>query len=122
MDGSASRFIYLLLDAGIEEQNAPKKFIRVKQPVRVKDGDKWAEFKYYNKGFRLDFTIDFEHPAIGKDVRHYQMDFWHKRSYNKSVAPRTFGFMKDIEYLQSRKSWQADKVWITRLYWIIIAF
>ena len=61
----ASPFIYLLLDAGIEEQNAPKKFIRIKKNIRVEDGDKWAEFKPYN-GFRLDFTIDFNHPAISK--------------------------------------------------------
>ena len=74
MDGSASPFIYLLLDAGIEEQNAAKKFIRIKEYVRVEDGDKWAEFKPYN-GFRLNFTIDFDHPAIGKNVRNYDMEF-----------------------------------------------
>ena len=102
MDGSSSPFIYLLLDAGIEEQNAPKKFIRVKQPVRVEDGDKWAEFKPYNQGFRLDFTIDFEHPAIGKDVRHYQMDFSAQAFVQQISRARTFGFMKDIEYLQSQ--------------------
>lgn len=101
MDGSASPFIYLLLDAGIEEQNAAKKFIRIKEKVRVEDGDKWAEFKPYN-GFHLDFTIDFEHPAIGKDVRNYAMDFSTQAFVQHISRARTFGFMKDIEYLQSQ--------------------
>lgn len=101
MDGSASPFIYLLLDAGIEEQNALKKFIRIKEKVRVEDGDKWAEFSPYN-GYRLDFTIDFEHPAIGKDVRNYVMDFSAQAFVQQISRARTFGFMKDIEYLQSQ--------------------
>lgn len=101
MDGSASPFIYLLLDAGIEEQNAEKKFIRIKEKVRVEDGDKWAEFTPYN-GFHLDFTIDFEHPAIGKDVRNYAMEFSTQAFVQQISRARTFGFMKDIEYLQSQ--------------------
>lgn len=67
MDGSSSPFIFLLLDAGIEEQNAAKKFIRIKEKVRVEEGDKWAEFKPYN-GFKLDFTIDFNHPPIASNI------------------------------------------------------
>ncbi|WP_204319270.1 UDP-3-O-acyl-N-acetylglucosamine deacetylase, partial [Escherichia coli] len=63
MDGSASPFVFLLLDAGIEELNSAKKFLRLKETVRVEDGDKWAELSPHN-GFRLDFTIDFNHPAI----------------------------------------------------------
>lgn len=86
---------------GIEEQNAAKKFIRIKQYVRVEDGDKWAEFKPYN-GFRLDFTIDFDHPAIGKDVRNYEMNFSAQAFVHQISRARTFGFMKDIEYLQSQ--------------------
>jgi len=101
MDGSASPFIYLLLDAGIEEQNAPKKFIRIKQKVRVEDGDKWAEFSPYN-GFRLNFTIDFNHPAISKNVRNYVLDFSAQAFVQQISRARTFGFMKDIEYLQSQ--------------------
>lgn len=101
MDGSASPFIYLLLDAGIEEQNAAKKFIRVKQKIRVEDGDKWAEFTPYN-GFHLDFTIDFNHPAISEKVRHYAMDFSVQAFVHQISRARTFGFMKDIEYLQSQ--------------------
>jgi len=90
-----------ILDAGIEEQNAPKKFIRIKKNVRVEDGDKWAEFKPYN-GFRLDFTIDFNHPAISKNVRNYVMDFSAQAFVHQISRARTFGFMKDIEYLQSQ--------------------
>lgn len=101
MDGSASPFVYLLLDAGIEEQNAAKKFIRIKKKIRVEDGDKWAEFEPYN-GFRLDFTIDFNHPAISENVRHYSMDFSAQAFVQQISRARTFGFMKDIEYLQSQ--------------------
>lgn len=101
MDGSAAPFIYLLLDAGIEEQQAAKKFIYVKKKVRVEDGDKWAELKPYN-GFRLNFTIDFQHPAISGDVTHYTLDF-SSQSFIKQISrARTFGFMKDIEHLQSQ--------------------
>lgn len=100
MDGSASPFVYLLLDAGIEEQEAAKKFIRIKKAIRVEDGDKWAEFKPYN-GFKLDFTINFKHPAISNDVAHYQLDFSTKAFIQQISRARTFGFMRDIEYLQS---------------------
>ncbi|TCP95014.1 UDP-3-O-[3-hydroxymyristoyl] N-acetylglucosamine deacetylase [Cricetibacter osteomyelitidis] len=101
MDGSASPFVYLLLDAGIEEQNVAKKFIRIKKKVRVEDGDKWAEFEPYN-GFKLDFTIDFNHPVISKKVCHYAMDFSAQAFVQQISRARTFGFMKDIEYLQSQ--------------------
>ncbi len=72
MDGSAAPFVYLLLDAGIDELNCAKKFVRIKETVRVEDGDKWAEFKPYN-GFSLDFTIDFNHPAIDSSNQRYAM-------------------------------------------------
>lgn len=101
MDGSSSPFIYLLLDAGIEEQNAPKKFIRIKDTVRVEEGDKWAEFKPYNHGLKLDFTIDFTHPMITKDVRNYKIDFSAQNFIQQLSRARTFTFMKDVEYLQS---------------------
>lgn len=101
MDGSASPFIYLLLDAGIEEQNAPKKFIRIKQTVRVEEGDKWAEFKPYSHGLKLDFTIDFTHPMITKEVRNYKMEFSAQHFIQQLSRARTFTFMKDVEYLQS---------------------
>lgn len=101
MDGSSSPFIYLLLDAGIEEQNAAKKFIRIKQTVRVEEGDKWAEFKPYSQGLKLDFTIDFTHPMITKAVRNYKMDFSAQNFIQQLSRARTFTFMKDVEYLQS---------------------
>lgn len=101
MDGSASPFIYLLLDVGIEEQNALKKFIRIKETVRVEENDKWAEFKPYHNGLKLDFTIDFNHPMINKDVRHYQMEFSAQNFVQQLSRARTFTFMKDVEYLQS---------------------
>lgn len=101
MDGSSSPFIYLLLDAGIEEQDAPKKFIRIKESVRVEEGDKWAEFKPYNHGLKLDFTIDFTHPMITKAVRNYKMEFSAQHFIQQLSRARTFTFMKDVEYLQS---------------------
>ena len=74
MDGSASPFIFLLQSAGVEELNAPKRFIRVKKPVRVEEGDKWAEFVPHD-GFRVDFQIDFDHPVISQTRQHMVMDF-----------------------------------------------
>ncbi len=101
MDGSASPFVYLLQSAGIEELNAAKKFIRIKKSVRIEDGDKWAEIRPYN-GFRLDFTIDFNHPAIDSDDQKLVFDF-SSQSFIKDISrARTFGFMRDIEYLQSK--------------------
>lgn len=67
MDGSASPFVFLLQSAGLEAQNAPKRFIRVKKPIRVDEGDKFASLEPHS-GFRLSFTIDFEHPADRKSV------------------------------------------------------
>ncbi|MGM7448666.1 UNVERIFIED_ORG: UDP-3-O-[3-hydroxymyristoyl] N-acetylglucosamine deacetylase [Idiomarina abyssalis] len=99
MDGSSHPFVYLLQSAGIEEQSAAKKFIRIKQPVRVEDGDKWAELLPHD-GFRIDFAIDFEHPAIADTGQTVSMDF-SANSFIKEISrARTFGFMKDIEYLR----------------------
>jgi len=101
MDGSAAPFVYLLLDAGVEELNSAKKFLRVKQAVRVEDGDKWAEVKPYN-GFSLDFTIDFKHPAIDASSQNYRLNFSTEAFIRQISRARTFGFMRDIEQLQSR--------------------
>jgi UDP-3-O-[3-hydroxymyristoyl] N-acetylglucosamine deacetylase len=101
MDGSASPFVYLLLDAGIEELSSAKKFLRLKDTVRVEDGDKWAELSPHN-GFRLDFTIDFNHPAIDASTQRYRLDFSADSFVRQISRARTFGFMRDIEYLQSR--------------------
>ncbi|KXF80081.1 UDP-3-O-acyl-N-acetylglucosamine deacetylase [Enterovibrio coralii] len=101
MDGSASPFIYLLQSAGIETLNAPKRFVRIKKPVRIEDGDKWAELLPYD-GFRLDFAIDFNHPAIESEQQNLVLDFSSKSFIKDISRARTFGFMRDIEYLQSR--------------------
>jgi len=100
MDGSAGPFVFLLQSAGIVEQDAPKRFLRVLVPVEVRDGDKWARFDPFN-GFKLDFTIDFPHPVFGSENRHVIIDFA-EHSYVKEVArARTFGFMQDVEAMRA---------------------
>lgn len=101
MDGSASSFIYLILEAGIEYLNAPKKFLRIKETIRVEDGDKWAEIRPANN-FSIDFTIDFKHPAIDNTEQRFYIDISADNFMNQISRARTFGFMKDIEYLQSQ--------------------
>ena len=99
LDGSAAPFVFLIQSAGIEEQNAAKKFIRVTRPVEVKDGDKWARFTPY-EGYRLDFSIVFHHPAIDKSAQKAEIDFA-EHSYVREVArARTFGFMQEVEWLR----------------------
>lgn len=100
LDGSASPFIFLLQSAGIEELNKPKKFIKVTKTVRVEDGDKWAEMRPF-EGFKVDFAIDFVHPAIAQTQQHCVMDF-SKDSYIEEVSrARTFGFMRDLETMNA---------------------
>lgn len=102
MDGSAGPFVFLIQSAGIEEQNAPKKFIRIKQPVMVEDGDKWARFDPFH-GFKVGFTIEFEHPIFKGRCQEAVVDF-STTSFVKEVSrARTFGFMRDIEYLRERR-------------------
>ena len=99
LDGSAAPFAFLIQSAGIEEQNAAKKFIRVTRPLEVRDGDKWARFTPYD-GYRLSFTIDFKHPAIDKSAQEATIDFA-EQSYVREVSrARTFGFMQEVEYLR----------------------
>lgn len=100
MDGSANPFVYLLLEAGISEQKQAKKFIRIKRPVRVEDGDKWAEFRPFN-GFRIDFAIDFNHPVISETRQHMKLDFSAAGFIKEISRARTFGFLQDIEYLRA---------------------
>ncbi|CUB05893.1 UDP-3-O-acyl-N-acetylglucosamine deacetylase [Marinomonas fungiae] len=100
MDGSASPFVFLLQSAGIEEQEAPKKFIRIKKLIRVEDGDKYASLEPFN-GFRLSFTIDFQHPAIDEEVQFTSVDFSTTTFVKEISRARTFGFMKDIEYFKN---------------------
>ncbi len=100
MDGSAAPFVYLLQSAGIEEQNAAKRYIRVLRPVRVEEGDKWAEIVPHN-GFRLTFKIEFDHPVFRQSAKELSFDFA-EQSYCKEISrARTFGFMRDVEYLRS---------------------
>jgi UDP-3-O-[3-hydroxymyristoyl] N-acetylglucosamine deacetylase len=99
MDGSAAPFVLLLQQAGIEEQPAPKRFVRVKHRVEVRDGDKWARLDPY-EGLRFAFSIVFNHPVIDRTGQSVEVDFA-KTSYLKEIArARTFGFMQDVEALR----------------------
>ena len=99
MDGSAGPFVFLLQSAGIEEQNAAKRFIRIKKAVKVQEGDKWASFEPF-EGFKVGFSIDFNHPIISKRTSRAEIDF-STTSFVKEVSrARTFGFMRDIEMLR----------------------
>jgi UDP-3-O-[3-hydroxymyristoyl] N-acetylglucosamine deacetylase len=101
MDGSAGPFVFLIQSAGIQEQNAAKKFIRIKKEVKVTDGDKTACFKPFN-GFKVSFSIDFDHPAFRDRSLQSSIDF-SSTSFVKEVSrARTFGFMHEIEYLRSK--------------------
>jgi len=99
MDGSAGPFVFLLQSAGVEEQDSPKQYIRIKRSVRVEDGDKWAAFEPFD-GFKVTFTIDFEHPAFEEHVKTATMDFSSTTFVKEVSRARTFGFMKDIEMLR----------------------
>jgi UDP-3-O-[3-hydroxymyristoyl] N-acetylglucosamine deacetylase len=99
MDGSAASFVFLIQSAGIEEQNAAKKFIKVKKPVEIRDGDKFARLDPYF-GFKLKFTIDFRHPAVDKTGQALEVDF-SNTSYVREIArARTFGFAHEVETMR----------------------
>jgi UDP-3-O-[3-hydroxymyristoyl] N-acetylglucosamine deacetylase len=101
MDGSAGPFVFLIQSAGIEEQAAAKRFIRILEPVEVRLDDKWARFDPYD-GFRVSFKIDFNHPVFKSHQSFASVDF-STNSFLKEVArARTFGFMRDIEMLRER--------------------
>jgi UDP-3-O-[3-hydroxymyristoyl] N-acetylglucosamine deacetylase len=101
MDGSASPFVLLIQQAGIEEQAAPKRFLRVKRKVEVREGDKWARLEPH-EGFRLLFSIEFKHPVIERSTQSVAIDFA-ETSYLKEIArARTFGFMHEVEDLYER--------------------
>jgi len=101
MDGSAGPFVFLLQSAGIEEQDAAKKFFRIRKKVRVEDGDKWAEFRPFN-GFKVNFSIDFNHPVFNKLSQEESIDF-SSTSFLKEVSrARTFCFLRDVEALRAR--------------------
>jgi UDP-3-O-[3-hydroxymyristoyl] N-acetylglucosamine deacetylase len=102
MDGSAAPFVFLLQSAGIAEQNAPKKFIRIRKKIRVEEGDKWAEFKPYD-GFRINFSIDFEHPVFKTHLQTSSIDFSSTSFLREVSRARTFGFLRDIEALRANR-------------------
>ncbi len=102
MDGSAGPFVFLIQSAGIEEQSKPKRFIRIKRKVKVQEDDKWAMFEPFD-GFKVNFTIDFDHPAFNAREQTAVVDF-STTSFVKEISrARTFGFMKDVEILRERE-------------------
>jgi UDP-3-O-[3-hydroxymyristoyl] N-acetylglucosamine deacetylase len=101
MDGSAGPFVFLLQSAGIVEQDAPKKFMRILKPVEVRDGDKVARFDPYD-GFKLGFTVQFNHPMIPASQSRAEVDFSTAAYIQEVARARTFGFMRDLEYMRER--------------------
>ncbi|KVN94335.1 UDP-3-O-[3-hydroxymyristoyl] N-acetylglucosamine deacetylase [Burkholderia ubonensis] len=99
MDGSASSFVFLIQSAGIEEQNAPKRFIKVTKPVEIRDGDKFARLDPYF-GFKLKFTIDFRHPAVDKTGQELEIDFANTSYVREIARARTFGFAHEVEMMR----------------------
>jgi UDP-3-O-[3-hydroxymyristoyl] N-acetylglucosamine deacetylase len=100
MDGSASPFVFLVQSAGVEEQNAPKRFIRVKKTVQIEDGDKWVKLEPYN-GFRVTLSIDFDHPVFEQSGKAVTVDFADTSFIKEISRARTFGFMHEVEYLRN---------------------
>jgi UDP-3-O-[3-hydroxymyristoyl] N-acetylglucosamine deacetylase len=101
MDGSSGPFVFLLQSAGVVEQAAPKRFIRILAPIEVREGDKIAQFEPYD-GFRLDFTIAFDHPAIPLAQSRAEVEFSTEAYIREVSRARTFGFMRDLEYMRER--------------------
>ena len=101
MDGSAAPFVFLVQSAGILEQGAAKKFIRINKAIEVRDGEKWARFEPFN-GFKVRFTIDFDHPLFEGDPQTAEVDFSTTSFVREISRARTFGFMSDIEALRKR--------------------
>ncbi|MGA7802597.1 MAG: UDP-3-O-acyl-N-acetylglucosamine deacetylase [Gammaproteobacteria bacterium] len=102
MDGSAGPFVFLIQSAGIEEQGAPKRFIRITKTVQVEDGDKWARFEPFD-GFKVGFSIDFDHPVFHNHSQQAEVDFSTTSFVREVSRARTFGFMRDIEQLRERR-------------------
>lgn len=100
MDGSALPFVYLIQSVGVEETNVAKKFLRITKTIRVEEDDKWAELRPH-EGFKVNFAIDFDHPVISNTTQTMSMDLSSSSFIKEISRARTFGFMKDIEYLRS---------------------
>ena len=101
MDGSAAPFIFLIQSAGLREQSAAKRFIRIKKPLYVEEDDKWMRFDPY-EGLRIKFEINFKHPAISEGSQSASIDFSSSSFIREISRARTFGFMSDIEALRKR--------------------
>jgi UDP-3-O-[3-hydroxymyristoyl] N-acetylglucosamine deacetylase len=105
LDGSAASFVYLLQSAGIEVQKAPKRFLRIKKPVEVRDGEgpslKWARLEPFD-GYTLSFEIDFNHPAVNQTGQRVLFDMGSGQYKQQIARARTFGFTKDVEMMRSR--------------------
>ncbi len=101
MDGSAGPFVFLIESAGLEEQQAPKKFIRIKKEVSVEENGKKATFLPFD-GFKVSFEIDFDHPAFKNHTQSATIDFSSTTFVKEVSRARTFGFMREIEYLRSK--------------------
>ncbi len=101
MDGSAAPFVFLLQSAGVEEQARAKRFIRIKRPIEVRDGDKLARFTPYN-GFKVEFSIDFDHPAFHARTNQAAIDFSTSSFVRELSRARTFGFLREIEALRQQ--------------------
>ena len=101
MDGSSGPFVFLLQSAGIAEQSAPKRFMRILETVEVRDGDKFARFEPYH-GFRLGFTVEFDHPAIPASRSRAEVEFSTENYIREVSRARTFGFMRDLEFMRER--------------------
>ncbi|TCO76190.1 UDP-3-O-acyl-N-acetylglucosamine deacetylase [Chromatocurvus halotolerans] len=101
MDGSARPFVFLIQSAGILEQDALRRFVRIKHPVTLTDGDKQASFLPFD-GFKITFTIDFDHPEFRQRRGHVELDFSRVSFADEVSSARTFGFMHELEYMRSR--------------------
>ncbi|MBP6749752.1 MAG: UDP-3-O-acyl-N-acetylglucosamine deacetylase [Xanthomonadaceae bacterium] len=101
MDGSSGPFVFLLQSAGIAEQSAPKRFIRILETVEVRDGDKVARFEPYH-GFRIGFTVEFDHPAIPASRSRAEVEFSTENYIREVSRARTFGFKRDLEFMRER--------------------
>ena len=100
MDGSAGPFIFLIKSAGIEEQDAPKKFFKIKREVKVEEGDKWASISPYD-GFKVSFTIDFDHPVLRNSPQTATVDFARSSFVKEISRARTFGLLSEYEHLRA---------------------
>lgn len=101
MDGSAGPFVYLIQSAGIEEQKAAKKFVRIDRVVEMREGDKWARLEPYH-GFRIGFTIEYRHPVFDSGSQSVSVDFAHTSYVREVSRARTYGFTQDVEAMREQ--------------------